>query len=406
MNTFHDTVPTDLGGLGPEAPSITSAEREHTLAVEFTGSGSEYFRIWIVNLLLVIVTLTLYQPFAKARRLAYFHANTRVGGHALGFHGNPWKMLRGYLLVAAMGAAFAAAQYLSPVATLVALGLFAALWPALWRASLQFRLGNTSWRGLRFGFDGSLGGAYAAVLPMVLPLLVLIAAGAWAGFQQAAGEAPAPPPWWLGLLGLLLPLATPWGLASVKRYQHGGYHFGGQTTRLDAGVGAFYLWALKVAGVGVLLVLLLAGVFGAGLLGSLGGLGGMGRGAPSLVGVIVLLMLSLVFYLLMFAVIGPFAVSRLQNLVWGRTASRRVAFRSELKLWPFVRLNAVNFILTVFTLGLYRPFAAVNSARMRLAAVQVLVRGDVEQWVARQSQRADDATGDAAGDFFGIDLGL
>ena len=148
---FHDTIPTDL----PVDSRMQDGALQR-LEVEFTGSGSEYFRIWIVNLLLIIVTLTLYTPFARARRLAYFYANTRVGGHALGFHGNPWKMLRGYLLVAGLGAAYAVALRLAPLAASAAVLLFAVLWPALWRASMQFRLGNTSWRGLRFRFVGSM----------------------------------------------------------------------------------------------------------------------------------------------------------------------------------------------------------------------------------------------------------
>src|SRR5437763_13698019 len=74
----------------------------HRLDIRFTGSGSEYFRIWIVNLLLTIVTLTLYYPWAKVRRLRYFYGNTLVDGQPLGFHAEPAKMLRGYLLVGAM----------------------------------------------------------------------------------------------------------------------------------------------------------------------------------------------------------------------------------------------------------------------------------------------------------------
>ena len=35
--------------------------------VEFTGSGGEYFRVWIVNVLLTIVTLSLYTPWARRR---------------------------------------------------------------------------------------------------------------------------------------------------------------------------------------------------------------------------------------------------------------------------------------------------------------------------------------------------
>ena len=38
----------------------------------FTASGSEYFRIWIVNLLLTLGTLGLYYPWARVRKLRYF----------------------------------------------------------------------------------------------------------------------------------------------------------------------------------------------------------------------------------------------------------------------------------------------------------------------------------------------
>ena len=51
----------------------------HRLPIEFTSSGSEYFRIWIVNLLLMFVTFGIYYPWAKVRRLRCFHANTQVG---------------------------------------------------------------------------------------------------------------------------------------------------------------------------------------------------------------------------------------------------------------------------------------------------------------------------------------
>ena len=36
---------------------------------EFTGSGFEYFRIWIVNVLLTIVTFGIYSAWAKVRTL-------------------------------------------------------------------------------------------------------------------------------------------------------------------------------------------------------------------------------------------------------------------------------------------------------------------------------------------------
>ena len=80
-------------------PDIGQSSR--VLPLRFTASGSEYFRIWVVNLLLTVVTLGLYLPFARARQLRYFHENTLIDGAPLAFHGDPWKMLRGYLIVGA-----------------------------------------------------------------------------------------------------------------------------------------------------------------------------------------------------------------------------------------------------------------------------------------------------------------
>ena len=39
--------------------------------VEFTATASEYFRIWIVNVALTIVTLGIYSAWAKARKRRY-----------------------------------------------------------------------------------------------------------------------------------------------------------------------------------------------------------------------------------------------------------------------------------------------------------------------------------------------
>src|SRR5436305_11873488 len=47
------------------------------LPLSFTGSGSEYFRIWIVNALLSIITLGIYSAWAKVRTLQYFYRKDR-----------------------------------------------------------------------------------------------------------------------------------------------------------------------------------------------------------------------------------------------------------------------------------------------------------------------------------------
>ena len=56
---------------------MTDTVTPRTEAIEFSGDGGEYFRIWIVNLALSVVTLGIYSAWAKVRRLRYFYGSTR-----------------------------------------------------------------------------------------------------------------------------------------------------------------------------------------------------------------------------------------------------------------------------------------------------------------------------------------
>lgn len=396
---------TESTSAQAEDARFTSAQR--MLTIRFTGSGSEYFRIWIVNLLLMLVTLGFYFPYAKVRRLRYFHANTLVDGQALGFHGDARKMMRGYLLMLLLALLYGVAGKVSPVAGLIAVLVLAALWPALWRASLQFRLANTSWRGLRLRFDGDLAGAYGALWVLYLPAILMVSLGVVGGQNGNAGSNDAPHAG-LALVIVLLMLCSlallPLGFYRLKRYQHGHYLLASERSQLDARPGDFYKLGFKVMGVNVLTALVF-GVVVAVFAGALGAVGAAKQEVSPLAMGAFMVIMGLV-YLLWFAVMWPYGVVRLQNLVWGHTASQHLRFGSQLLLGPMVRLTFKNFLLTALTLGLYRPFAAVATARLRLEAMQIALAGSLDAWVSQAPGRMDDASGDVAGDFFGIDLGL
>ena len=385
------------------APQFTppAAPREHLMRVRFTGSGSEYFRIWIVNLLLTLVTLGFYYPWAKVRRLRYFHGNTLVGGQPLDFHGDPKKMLRGYLLVGLMVVLYSVAGNFSPTAGLVALVIVASVWPALLKSSMQFRLANTSWRGLRFRFKGSVRGAYAALLPLFVPGLLI-----FLSYQFVPN--PNKPPDWYGFfslgVGLLTLLLMPWLWFNHKRYQHAHYALGQWQTELRTTRGAFYVVFLKTLGVALLLMVvagaLAALLFGVGQWQSLAGGGGLG------LAIVIALVAFFIGMLLVQFVPRPYFTSRMQNLLWSRTGNRVMRFRSALRFRPLLGLTLKNWILMVLTLGLYWPFAAVATARMRLEAVTVSTRDDPAALFDAARAAEGEAAGDAAGDLLGFDIGL
>lgn len=367
------------------------------LDIRFTGSGSEYFRIWIVNLILTLVTLGLYWPFARARRMVYFHNNTVLGEDALGFHADPWKMFRGYLLMLALGGLYWGLTQFSRSLAWLPILVMALLWPMLWHSSLVFRLRNTSWRGVRFDFLGSLRGAYSVVLPLFLPALLLVAVAflAQAGLIPATGLQPLL--LMMGMTVLAFVLVLPWLMAGVFAYQHSGYVFTAQRAALPQHQLTRSLYVLFIKLLGLLLCLSLVLGTGAWLL-----LGEWKQGEASSA----LVLGASLAYLFMPLVAVPYLQTRVQNLLWSKTRSKHVRIRSALSFRDMLMLNSLNWLLVIVTLGLYWPFAAVRMARLRLESVSVWVQGDVNTWVAKARAQQPGVLGDAAGDFFGVDMGM
>lgn len=374
----------------------------------FSATGAEYFRIWIVNMLLIVVTLGIYMPWAKVRKLKYFYSNTRINEHALDFHGEPKKMLRGTAIVGVFFMVYSQAASIAPVAGAVALVALLALWPLLFRASMRFRLANTSWRGMRFRFaDAPLWEPY---LCLVLPLALLLAPSVVMGFGAqgvvAKGAMASGMAWTLGLIFVAFACSLPYFYWRTKRYQHNHYAWGPLVSEYRSGVGDTY----KVFGLTALVVLLLTGLFGvalAVLLPTLLTSGVKGRG----VGAIFWALVSLIPLLVVFIIslnIAPkaFFMARMQNLLWSRTGNRYFRFKSDLRARKFVALQFKNYFLILITLGLYWPFAVVVTKRMQIEAMALKARVDLNTLSDAARQRENDATGDMAADLFGLDMGM
>lgn len=398
--TDSDFVPTQPLPL-PGMPTSVLPAGESVLEVRFAGSGGEYFRIWVVNLLLLFVTLGLYYPWARVRRLKYFYNHTLVDGHGLDFHGEPRRMVRGMLIVGAFLLVYGIASQKAAFAGVVAAVAACVLWPLIWRQALRFRLGHTSWRGLRFGFAGDLRGAVlGSGLPLAL-LLVPLALLQWQAVGLDEGDPRADLlQGAMGGLFLVWALAFPWFFWYGKRYLHGGLRFAQLALELRIGpakvYGAFLMAGLVAVAVGALAF---GGVFlliAAGFL--VRGLGGVAGGVAIALG-------AVLGYLLLFVAVRAFLVARLQNLLWSNTGARWLRFRSELSFWAVLRRLAANWLLVVLTLGLYWPFAAVALWRLRAEAIEVVTAVEADQLVDRLGRAQHSATGDLAADLAGFDLG-
>ena len=84
--------------MSPQPPTTHAPGNATHHPFAFTGSTKEYFKIWIVNALLTIVTLGIYSAWAKVRNKQYLYKNTWVKGASFEYHGKPTKILLAYFI--------------------------------------------------------------------------------------------------------------------------------------------------------------------------------------------------------------------------------------------------------------------------------------------------------------------
>lgn len=339
-------APRDAGIEGAGVP-----RRADGLAFEFRGNGFEFFRIWIVNLLLSIVTLGIYSAWAKVRTQRYFYGNTRLAGSSFEYLADPVKILKGRVIAFACLVAYSMLGQVSVGIGLAVSLLFLLVLPWMLVRGLAFRNHNSAWRGVRFGFDGAYGGAAVAFL--VWPLLGALS------------------------LGLLMPMA----IHRQQRFIVDHSRFGTTRLALKVGVGPFYMLFLMLLGVGIL-----------------GGL------AVTLVGAELPPLLPLAMALVYLALFALFNV-KLTNLTYGNLHLSANRMRSRYRLGSYLWLMVGNLLGMLLTLGLFYPWAKVRTARYAAEHISLEAGDDLEGFVAAQQKEVSSLGGEMA-EMFDVGIGL
>jgi uncharacterized membrane protein YjgN (DUF898 family) len=387
-----------------ETAAPTAAAHE-THPVRFSGDGGVYMGVWLVNLLLTVVTLSLYTPFARRRTLKYFYAHTLVAGSPLEFTGGLRRMVFGFLLFFGWYVAYSIAVNTEQgVATALLGGFWIVVSPWLWASAVRFRVHSTRWRGIQGRFQIRWSQAYVAHWP----LLPVTAAGV--GIYFLVG---AKPPIAV-LVGAAIAFTVLLLLALVGldfnftrlRLLHTSFAglSNSWTPRLADFVrfwaGAFGIFAAVVALVAGSLALGLMALRGSGALDALRGVG-----APDSLAAMVMVVIFGIFIGTYFAM-GPalaYREARKFKLLWSHIAIGGVAhFQCDLSVWGYVRLRLRNMLLTLVTMGFWRPFTVTSEYQRRLESVTLHVHGSLDALVG-QYRNPQGAFGDAIADAVGFD---
>jgi uncharacterized membrane protein YjgN (DUF898 family) len=349
------------------------AEAPATYLFEFRGKGGEYFRIWIVNLALTILTLGVFSAWAKVRTKRYFNGNTFIGDHAFEYHASPWRILIGRAIAVSLFLGYEITGIVDPIyAPAWLLGGFFAF-PWLVNASLRFNARNTGYRNVRFNFVGRY---FEALIAYVIwPI---------AGFAT---------------LGLLLPAAR----RARDYFFTNNQTFGGRSFRTEFSAGRIYaVFGIAIGAFIVAIALIFAAVFGSEWLIVHKFLHGHYDKNYSVIGVYVAIT-SLYFVILS---IAPATHTMIVNLSVNHTLlDERHRLKSRMSPLVIAWITVTNAFLTLLTLGLFYPWAKVRLTRYEVRKLALQVDGDIDTY-ASEAFGTQSAVGEEIGSFFSFDFGL
>jgi uncharacterized membrane protein YjgN (DUF898 family) len=315
-----------------------------TVCFRFTGQAGEYFRIWIVNICLSIVTLGIYSAWAKVRGKRYFYGNALLNDSAFEYLADPKVILKGRVIVFVAFVAYSLIKQFYPLMGLALILAMLAILPWVVIRAMRFNARNSAHRNVRFGFGSSYGEMLAL---LAIPALLV--------------------PFTLGL-------AYPYYIYRKKKLVIERSSYGNQPFRFHATIREFYLVFLKVFLVGV--------------------------------GVIVGSVVTLGIALLPLAYLGrAYEEASVARLTWFNTSVGDIRFGCDWRTLGLFKLGIVNILAIIASVGLLIPWASIRTARYKLEHISLQPIGKLGDFLAA-TQEDVSATGDEAGELLGFDFGL
>jgi uncharacterized membrane protein YjgN (DUF898 family) len=345
-----------------QAPGPDGAPLE--IPFEFRGSASEYFRIWIVNVALSVVTAGIYSAWAKVRTNRYIYGNTYLDSSSFQYTARPMGILRGRALAVALFLAYYGLTRYSPVLSLAFLGVGGVVLPWLIVKSLRFRARYTRYRNVSFSFGGTYGEAF--IYWILVYLLVPVT------------------------LGIIFPyIKYVQQRFMVERHRYGSVPFA-----FRAGCGPFYGTYILA---GVLAVPLAIAAFGLStvLISAAGKL----LSAPLMMGVYYLAFVPVYLLVYVYVKVNIF------NAVVGASSIAGHGLRSTQKVGEVFRLYLGNIVAVVASLGLLVPWAVIRLIRYRVEHLVLVAAGELDGFTASAEER-ESSVGEEIGEVFDFDIGF
>lgn len=351
------------------------------LSIDFTGSARDYFRIWVVNLCLSLVTLGVFSAWAKVRKKRYFYAHTVIAGTSFQYLGQPIPILKGRLVAAAgFGAWYIGSHFVTSLMPyLLAVGLVAAPW--VLAGSVAFNARYSAFRNMTFHLDAGYWEAVKVLYAWgIVPLLAL-------GFiLHRFGHVVL-----LAVMTFVFTVSFPWLICRIRKFIIENTAYGGIRGTFAANGGQFfgiYIGAGLITAAIVLPVSFLVGAVFFAL-------------KDISLATYLFVIPSYIGYVLGFAYVR----TKSTNLVWNNTRLGPMSFESTLRFRDMFVLYLTNAIGILVSCGFLIPWAVIRTMKYRIDHMQIFAGGELTQFMGSQ-QRTVAAVGVETVDLFDWDLSL
>lgn len=329
--SVNESPANDQETLSP----LTSTASTRTLTFDFRGDGMEYFKIWIVNILLTIVTLGIYSAWATVRSNRYFYANTYLDESNFQYLAEPLTILKGRLMAVGVFILISMASWKSSMVGAAMTVVILLAIPYLVNQSLAFQLRNTAYKNIQFRFKATYLEAFMVFY--IWPIAGMLT------------------------LGILYPLALlKMNQYMVKNSAYGTTKFDFNATFKDYGV--IFLTLLGAGLVlGLVAFLLATYVFP------------IPRLAMTLYG---LVYVGLIIYF----IVATF------NLFYLRLSLTEHGFTGSISMAGYTKTVFINLFLILVTIGLYLPAAKVRMTKYIASCVKMETKGSLDDFVAAEKE--------------------
>jgi uncharacterized membrane protein YjgN (DUF898 family) len=370
------------------------------LPFEFRGDAKEFFKIWIVNIFLSVITLGIYSAWAKVRTNRYIYRNTYLNGTNFEFNANPKRILYGRLIVFSFYALFLFSTDVinNPTLASMILILFLLFLPWLIRQAISFRLKSASYRNIHFKYKGKAKDFYKiAFFYLIVFLVPLFLFGMLISKYQKDSI--------IALIALLLIVvfyitAFPILYKNYKSIVINNSYYGKSQFNFNAQKKDAIKLFFKI---GLILIVIL--IIVSSLLVAFGFIfKAIGTTKSNILVQSLISIITAIFYLATIAFFKGLYDGYISNFIRNNTTLNKCKFKSDIKPFRLGFISFINILATLFTLGLAYPWAKMRYLKYK-ANHTYFKCCDYESFISDGKEQAN-TIGEETLDFFDIDIGI